>query len=244
MNYSGLCRASLVSLLVLGQFAGANLVISAPGQNSAAQKPLLKIDKDAPGQVAAQKATDQEAGKSKPLEKSASPNNHNSLPSEAKNKPIGHPGKTHAGRTAELVPPPPAFQPSFLLNSGGIGMPMQVEYMSKEAAAQRFKDIQKQITDAKSDMEDKQAQLKEKKERSERFASLYTEGVVSRHELEAAAKEAGEYEKEVKRFQDNLAELESEKSALSDRIKPTNKQASQVKRAQNYRRHRSIGAKP
>jgi hypothetical protein len=163
--------------------------------------------------------------------------------SEAKKK-QAHEGKTHSNASGGLIPPPPAFQPSYLIGPGtGIDGSFQPEFMTKEMALQRLKDVDKQVADAKKELEDKTAKVNEMKDRSERFASLYTEGVVSRHEFEAAGKEAEEAQKELEQFKANVAELESEKKVLNDRLKPAAKKNLQASKSPSNHKRRAAGSR-
>jgi len=156
-------------------------------------------------------------------------------------KDTGHLSKSHVSKGDQFVPPPPAIQPSYLLNPDLGALPFQFDLMSKEAVSQRLKDINKQLADAKSQLADKIAQMKEKKEKFARFGPLYDEGVVSRHELEAAGKEASEAEKDLDKFKGDLAQLESESTLLSQRLKPAKKSTKQIesKKRNNWKHERN-----
>ncbi|PWT95788.1 MAG: hypothetical protein C5B53_10905 [Candidatus Melainabacteria bacterium] len=189
------------------------------------------------------KPSDKSTGGKQAGDKKTVATDANSSTSESK-KNHSHSAKSHSNESGGLIPPPPAFQPSYLINPGsGIGGIFQPEFMTKEMALQRLKDVEKQFVDAKSELDDKTAKAKDMKDRSERFASLYTEGVVSRHECEAAAKEAEEAQKDLEQFKSSVAELESEKKALNDRVKPAAKKNLQASKSPNNHKRRAAGSR-
>jgi DNA repair exonuclease SbcCD ATPase subunit len=220
--------------------------VSKPAENSASQPALSKpAANNASGKPEESNAAQKTSGALRRQKEKEGANNNDSGVPMSKKKQVPHPSQVHASGGDGLIPPPPAFQPSYLLNpSGGLGMPIQIEYMTKEMMLQRLKDVQQQYSDAKTQLEDKTAQMKEKKEKAERFASLYEEGVVSRHELEAASKEAEEAQTEIKRFQANLADLESQKTALNGRLKPDGGKVSQTSKSKGSHKKQSVSPKP
>lgn len=163
--------------------------------------------------------------------------------SEQPKKKQVHSDKTSQNEGGGLIPPPPAYQPSYLIGPGNSLGAFQPEFMTKEMAQQRLKDLEKQVIDSKSELEDKTAKVQEMKERSERFASLYTEGVVSRHEFEAAGKEADEAQKQLEQYKSNLAELEREQKALNEKVKPAAKKNLQASKSSNNHKRRANGSR-
>lgn len=81
-------------------------------------------------------------------------------------------------------------------------------------------DVEKELAVAKGKLAEAEQLAKESKEKAERFAPLFTEGVVSRHELEAAVKESSETSQQSEQASADVRELEQERQALSDRLKP------------------------
>src|SRR5262249_9940841 len=144
-------------------------VLSTPTAKDTASKPVLSKSaaKDSVAKPEASNAADKD---SLAPQGKANGKTNSSGSAVSKKKQANHAAQVHASGGDGLIPPPPAFQPSYLLNpSGGMGVPFQVEYMTKEMMQQRLKDVQQQFGDAKSQLEDMTAQLKEKKERAERF---------------------------------------------------------------------------
>jgi len=211
--------------------------VGKPPAKSAAVKP----EADKKTATIDKKTEEEKPGKQEAGKKTVATDAGSSTSESQKNH--SHAAKSHANDNSGLIPPPPAFQPSYLINPSGLGSPFQPEFMTKEMALQRLKDVDKQVADAKSELEDKTAKVKDMKEKSERFASLYTEGVVSRHELEAAGKEAEEAQKELDQFKASVAELESEKKALNDRVKPAAKKNLQASKTSSNHKRRTTGSR-
>ena len=111
---------------------------------------------------------------------------------------------------ALLVPPPPpdtpTMMPSFGDETSGL-MPM--EYMSPELLKKRKLDLVAQLADAKSDLKQKQDDVDSLRQKAVQFKTLFEEGVISRRELEAAQKEAGEIDSSVHRAQLRVSELQT-----------------------------------
>jgi hypothetical protein len=125
-------------------------------------------------------------------------------------------------RNDGFIPPPPPVQPSILMD-GGMGapgiMPFTVDYMNKDELLQKQKDLELQLSDAKGQLKDSEEAGSEKKTRAERFDPLYKEGVVSRHELEAAQKEAADVDKEVERAKNRVIDLQNQSASVERKLK-------------------------
>ena len=130
--------------------------------------------------------------------------------------------KARTIRNDGFIPPPPPVQPSILMN-GGIGEPgtnpFTVDYMNKDELLQKQKDLELQLSDAKAQLKDTEEAGAEKKTRAERFDPLYKEGVVSRHELEAAQKEAADVDKEVERAKNRVTDLQNQSASVERKLK-------------------------
>lgn len=241
MTLKGICRAFVPSLLVSSQMVWPNCLLSLAESSTGTQPALLKIEsteKNSTAKPPSEKASAKTSPGDKQIEKTVSAGNAKSVQREAKSKDAARPSKRSKDKGSELIPPPPAFQPSYLIGPGSQGLPLQLDFMSKEMMLARLKSLGKQLTEAKSELDDKIAQMKERKEKYERFGSLYKEGVVSRHELEAAGKEAEEAGKDVEHAQAGVSELESEKTALQDRLKPQAKKLRQSKKVHSEKKHK------
>jgi hypothetical protein len=139
-------------------------------------------------------------------------------------------------RTDQFVPPPPPIQPVYL---GVPGIGGQLDFISKDMMSHRLIDLQKALPDYEQELADKIQQMKDKQDKVERFGSLYKEGVVSRNELEAAEKDAQAAVKEVSRFRANFSDLEEERTALSERLKPAKKNSTHAQHSVNDQEARS-----
>ncbi len=119
-----------------------------------------------------------------------------------------------------LVPPPPPTQPSFLDWSNFSGFTAPFDLFNKIELKQRLAQIQKQIFNAQKNVEENTIQLTEAKDKAEHFDSLYTEGVVSRKELEAAKKSVSDKESSKLEAQGKLADLQIQEKAILRRLTP------------------------
>jgi hypothetical protein len=132
--------------------------------------------------------------------------------------------KVNLGR-ASMVPPPPPNTPSMLSDPSmmGLGMGygaygMQVEYMSREALKDRVKELSIQVKDASAEFENRKRLKTEREARAKSFEQLYTEGVVSRRELENSQREATDSTDEVLRLEHKYKELSSLLERVNKRL--------------------------
>ena len=132
--------------------------------------------------------------------------------------------KVNLGR-ASMVPPPPPNTPSMLSDPAmmGLGMGygaygMQVEYMSREALKDRVKELSIQVKDASAEFENRKRLKTEREARAKSFEQLYTEGVVSRRELENSQREATDSTDEVQRLEHKYKELSSLLERVNKRL--------------------------
>ncbi|MFA7338790.1 MAG: hypothetical protein WC028_18535 [Candidatus Obscuribacterales bacterium] len=132
--------------------------------------------------------------------------------------------KVNLGR-ASMVPPPPPNTPSMLSDPSmmGLGMGygaygMQVEYMSREALKDRVKELSIQVKDASAEFESRKRLKTEREARAKSFEQLYTEGVVSRRELENSQREATDSTDEVQRLEHKYKELSSLLERVNKRL--------------------------
>lgn len=117
-----------------------------------------------------------------------------------------------------LVPPPPPEQPSLLDWSNLPNLSTSLDIFNKEELKEKLIRVQKQIVHAQTQVEEKNAQLAEAKDKADRFSSLYTEGVVSHKELDAAKKNVGEEESSAQEAQGKLADLQVQERAILRRL--------------------------
>ncbi len=122
-----------------------------------------------------------------------------------------------------MVPPPPPNTPSMLSDPSLMGLGysaygMQVEYMSREALKDRVKEITIQFKDASSELENRKRLKTEREARAKSFEQLFTEGVVSRRELETSQREATDSTDEVQRLENKYNELSSLLERVNKRL--------------------------
>lgn len=122
-----------------------------------------------------------------------------------------------------MVPPPPPNTPSMLSDPSLMGLGysaygMQVEYMSREALKDRVKEITIQFKDASSELENRKRLKTEREARAKSFEQLFTEGVVSRRELETSQREAADSTDEVQRLENKYNELNSLLERVNKRL--------------------------
>ncbi len=122
-----------------------------------------------------------------------------------------------------MVPPPPPNTPSMLSDPSLMGLGysaygMQVEYMSREALKDRVKEITIQFKDASAELENRKRLKTEREARAKSFEQLFSEGVVSRRELEASQREATDSTDEVQRLENKYNELSSLLERVNKRL--------------------------
>lgn len=158
-----------------------------------------------------------------------------SMKTEAATPPLKMgPAKPVKGKTAEkvaqqkhsslprpgLVPPPPPDTPTMFAGDGfppGFGI---FDYNNPAALAGRRKDIASQLASAKKMLLDKEQRAKELKEKAVQFEQLFSEGVISRRELESAQKDAASAITELSDAKTQAIAYQNAMSRLDDRMKP------------------------
>ncbi|MBI2810220.1 MAG: hypothetical protein HYX67_05260 [Candidatus Melainabacteria bacterium] len=119
-----------------------------------------------------------------------------------------------------LVPPPPPDTPTMFAGDGfppGFGM---IDYNNPAVLAGRRKDIASQLASAKKMLVDKEQRSKELKEKAVQFEQLFSEGVISRRELESAQKDAASAVTELNDAKTQTTAYQNAIARLDDRIKP------------------------
>jgi len=106
--------------------------------------------------------------------------------------------------------------PSLMMGYGAYGM--QVEYMSREALKDRVKEITIQFKDASSELENRKRLKTEREARAKSFEQLFSEGVVSRRELETSQREATDSTDEVQRLENKYNELNNLLERVNKRL--------------------------
>jgi hypothetical protein len=117
-----------------------------------------------------------------------------------------------------LVPPPPPDQPSLLEWSGGGIIPDSFNLLNEEELKEKLSRIRIEITDAEANLADNKLEITESKNKAERFVSLYSEGVVSRKELELAQKNIVQTERLAQEAKGNLEDLKAQENAILRRL--------------------------
>ncbi len=147
---------------------------------------------------------------------------------EPSRQPGSKPGpaaKTRRSGSNFFVPPPPPTIPAAPGMGGASGVPASL--LSKSDLAKRQKELTGMLVAAHGDVEAKEKDADSKRQRSTLFASLYTEGVVSRHELEICQHEDKDAVAELRtahqkadQLQSDLTETEACLSKLAKSAKP------------------------
>ncbi|MFN8554340.1 MAG: hypothetical protein U0103_22925 [Candidatus Obscuribacterales bacterium] len=118
-----------------------------------------------------------------------------------------------------LVPPPPPDTPTVFADGifPGFGVP---DYANPAILAGRRKDIASQLASAKKLLADKEQRSKELKEKATQFEQLFSEGVISRRELESAQKDAVSAATELNDARTQIVAYQNAMTRLDERIKP------------------------
>ena len=123
----------------------------------------------------------------------------------------------------ELVPPPPPEQPSFLDLSNMPNLSTSFNLFNDAELKQKLNHLKVQIVNAQDALLENNSQLSEAKEESERFNSLFSDGIVSRKELEAKRKSAIHKEHIVLEAKNNLEDLQLQETAILRRLAQSKK---------------------
>jgi hypothetical protein len=132
---------------------------------------------------------------------------------------------------AGLVPPPPPDTPTLMgLPEGDYDSLANLEYMSLSAMKERQKELNTQLLDAQEELKSRQRDATELKGKATQFENLYTEGVISKHELEVSKKEASEIDARISRAKMRVEDLQSNIKRLNDRLKEQERRLARVKK--------------
>lgn len=137
-------------------------------------------------------------------------------PSSAQSK-AGSKAQKNSHSPGMLVPPPPPTLPIAGQLSGFTGVP--IELLSEADLKRRQKELADELAAGKKEIEDKEKNADEKRQRSTLFASLYTEGVVSRRELEQSQREDSQAQAELKSARQKIEDLEHIQSEVATCLK-------------------------
>lgn len=94
------------------------------------------------------------------------------------------------------------------------------DYNNPAALAGRRKDIASQLASAKKMLIDKEQRAKELKEKAVQFEQLFSEGVISRRELESAQKDSASALTELSDAKTQAISYQNAMSRLDERMKP------------------------
>jgi len=114
-----------------------------------------------------------------------------------------------------MVPPPPPVVPVI----GQLSSGLPVELLSADELKKRREEVLGQISSARSLVEQQGKVADERRQRSNLFASLYTEGVVSRRELEAAQTDDTKADEDLNEAKRKLGDLEKDISRIDAQLK-------------------------
>jgi hypothetical protein len=151
----------------------------------------------------------------------------------------------HHGTTPVLVPPPPPDTPAMIGGPDGYATSFMfpIETMNPARLKEKRKELQTELDKAKANAKDRQDRAGEKKARALQFEQLFSEGVVSRKELEAAQKEAKDVEIDVDDANSNLTKVENLLKRVDEKLKkiekspPTATRGTKKPIALNHLRH-------
>ncbi|HEY9785777.1 MAG TPA: hypothetical protein V6D17_10275 [Candidatus Obscuribacterales bacterium] len=122
-----------------------------------------------------------------------------------------------------LVPPPPPIVPSTI--DLEMSYPVPYGFLAGKNLAEQKAELTKRLHLLKEEVDELEKQLSERKRRAEQFESLFQEGVVSKRELEAAAREAREAEKTLVLQKGELDGMKQSLQFLTDRLEASKKRA-------------------
>jgi hypothetical protein len=150
-----------------------------------------------------------------PLATTAESQDQNSTPaSQPHYKPKQKTNHTVLSKSPILVPPPPPTQPSLLDWSGFGDIPDSLSYLNVNELNVKLENVRKRINHAKLKAQGNDAHLAESKEKALRFESLYTEGVISRKELESVHNETDDMQTLIDEDKSNVSDLEIQEAAI------------------------------
>ena len=130
-----------------------------------------------------------------------------------------------------LVPPPPPDTPTLMgMPEGDFDSLASLEYMSLSAMKERHKQLNTQLLDAQQELKSRQGDAEEVKSKAKQFEALYSEGVISKHELEVAQKDANEVDSRIGRAKMRVEDLQSNINRLNDRLKDQERRVAKVRK--------------
>ncbi len=206
-----------------------------PTPKSAKAEPTAATPKSAKAEPASAAAAAAKPAKADPATPSVKSAKESALPplKSGPAKPVKSDSASKSGKGSEkvvqqhssaprlgLVPPPPPDTPTMFAGDGfppGFGM---VDYNNPAVLAGRRKDIASQLASAKKMLIDKEQRSKELKEKAVQFEQLFSEGVISRRELESAQKDSASAITELADAKTQATAYQNAISRLDDRIKP------------------------
>jgi capsule polysaccharide export protein KpsE/RkpR len=144
------------------------------------------------------------------------------------NKPV------HKASSHFLIPPPPPIIPGGSYVLDGIGAP--VDFMSVAELKSQKEQLTKLVEQANKKVQDRKSDLDSVKDRATQFESLYTEGVVSKKELETATSGISGAQESATYAANDLSQLQLQLTQVNTRLarlasKSTSKKAQKSPRA-------------
>jgi len=167
--------------------------------------------------------TNQTAGVGRAADAGATP----ALPGQERTKAQSKSLKKEKGETRKtahrpgmgLVPPPPPDTPTILAEPGGMFQSI-VAAESPASLTQHKKDLINQLASANKLLDAKTQHEADSKSKAEQFKSLFTEGVISKRELESAQTEAESSVTEVNDVKLKVTSLQNMITRIDERLAP------------------------
>lgn len=186
---------------------------SAPAKSAAANPPVIETKSSSPVIVGSKSPTAQPV-QLKPLELGKQRNHKADNGTESE-----HATKKEERRSALFIPPPPPTIPA----SGQLSLPAgggaPIEFMSESELKKRQTELNEELSDKKKEVAIQEKGADDKRQRSTLFASLYTEGVVSRRELEASQHDDIQAQDDLRTVRRSLDDLRYQLSEIDARLK-------------------------
>ncbi len=140
-------------------------------------------------------------------------------------------GESHTKKpTAPLVPPPPPDTPALIEAPDGLfGSLPSFELMSLDAMKDKQKELTSQLNDAQQELKQRQEDADATKGKAKQFEALYTEGVISKRELEVAQKDATEVDRKIDQAKMRIRTLQSLLKNLNTRMQVQQNRTAKLK---------------
>lgn len=128
-------------------------------------------------------------------------------------------GRKASRGTAVLVPPPPPSIPT----DGMVQTPLvlsgeMIDYMSKTDLNELKTTLTARLARDRKKLDDNRERSLDTKKKAQTFEQLFSEGVVSRKELETAKEDAIKVEEDLPQLEDSVKELDAKLSRINKRL--------------------------